>query len=368
MKLRSLLYIALAATSLSAAAQSVITPAEAAAILNDKLQQTFAVDTLTDGEHEFNIDSIRVAIVTTKKGKIAAARQKLFSQPMLESPYGGSLRYVEEAALYSAFGVQNPRFDKIKFITGTWLDITPGCEIQISVPDRNEIQVAWLTDSTETALLFPTQYQDIIGGDRANIENDFISLLKNSDIIPRTIVHPDTTRLLQSDSLTWVLPGTQYNLPEVNNNLYFISSADSVFTPVNSNGKPYETIANMLVGAVPDSCEATVELVAVKHKFGDLETVTVPLEKLIALAVEQGCRPFCGIEETTNGTVTATLFLYNQPQGYDHILRLSIPESQIGTNRLKMKGRISLFVPTANVQNLFEPYKEKKPDEILENN
>lgn len=368
MRLNSFILAAAIAASLTVAARSVITPAEATQQLNSKLQSVFRTDTLPDGDHLLPLDSLIKVQLSVKNGEITSARRQLFSKPMLESSYGTSLRYVEEAALYNAMSVPNPRFDKLTFIQGTWLDITPDSKVQISVPDRNEILVAWATDSIVTELTFPVQYQDIIGGDRADIENSFIDSLRTFVSRRPPIAAPDTAKLQQCDTTIWILKGTQYNLPDVNDNQYYTLNADSAFILVNSPEHPAETLANMLVASVPDSCKATVDLVAIKHKYGDKEVATVGLEQLIAFAKKQGCRTFCGIEEVNNNEITATLFLYNQPQGYDHILRLTVPTVQLGTNSVKMKGRMSLFVPTSNVQNLFEPYKAKSPDERIKFN
>lgn len=368
MKLNSIILATAIAVSLTVAARSVITPAEAQQQLNTALQSAFRTDTLPDGDHLLALDTLVKVQLSMKNGEIISARRQLFSKPMLESTYGTSLRYVEEAALYSALSVPNPRFDKLIFIQGTWLDITPGSEVQISVPDRNEILVSWSTDSTVTELTFPVQYQDIIGGDRADIENSFLDSLRTFVSRRPPVTLPDTTKLQQADSAIWILPGTQYNLPDVNDNRYYSLGTDSVFTLTNNQLRPVETLANMLVASVPDSCDVTVDLVAIKHKYGDKEVATVGLEQLIALAQKQGCRTFCGIEEIGDKEITATLFLYNQPQGYDHILRLTVPTVQLGTKSVRMKGRISLFVPTSNVQNLFEPYKAKSPDERIKFN
>lgn len=368
MKLNSILLAVTLFASVGLTARSVITPAEAEKQLNARLESKFQTDTLADGNHLLQLDSLINVRLAVKDGKVTAARRQLFSQPMLESTYGTPLRYIEEAALYNALSVPNPRFDKLTFIQGTWLDITPGSEIQISVPDRNEIQVAWITDSTTTELTFPVQYQDILGGERAEIENSFIDSLRTSVARRATVKIPEADALQPADSTIWILPGTQYNLSEVNNNLYFTAVGDSLFELVNSREHPVETLVNMLSGSVPDSCDATVELVAIKHKYGDKEVATVGLEQLIALAEKQGCRTFVGIEDVNDKEVSATVFLYNQPQGYDHILRLTVPTVQLGTRSVKMKGRMSLFVPTSNVQNIFEPYKAKSPDERIKFN
>ena len=176
MNIKNILYLILhLSLALTCQGRSVITPAEAEATLNKTLAAKFGTDTLTDGEHLFSIDSASVAIINTTGGKITSARRNLFCPDLLSTIYGPSLRYLEEAALYNALGIPNPRFDNITFTIGTWLDINTKSKLEIGVPDNNEIHVTWLADSTkETSLFFPIQYQDILGDNRTEIENKLI--------------------------------------------------------------------------------------------------------------------------------------------------------------------------------------------------
>ena len=371
MNIKNILYLILhLSLALTCQGRSVITPAEAEATLNKTLAAKFGTDTLTDGEHLFSIDSASVAIINTTGGKITSARRNLFCPDLLSTIYGPSLRYLEEAALYNALGIPNPCFDNITFTIGTWLDINTKSKLEIGVPDNNEIHVTWLADSTkETSLFFPIQYQDILGDNRTEIENKLIKKLRESRAYASSITEPDETKLQTADSIIMVLPGSHYTLPEVNANLYFIKDTSDTTThykPVYSTSYPVESLANMLVGAVPKGCEASIELTVIKHKYGEKETLQIPLAQLQSvMGLTDGCTSFWGVEEIDGGNIKGTLFFYNQLQGYDHVLRISVPIKEIGTEKVTLKGRISLYVPTSNVQNLFEPYKTKSPDERI---
>ncbi len=372
MNIKNILYlILLLSLALTCQGRSVITPAEAEATLKQTLETKLKTDTLPDGEHSLTIDTLgNIATITITEGKITEARRNLFCNRMLSKSYGASLRYLEEAALYNILGIPNPRFDNITFVKGTWLDIDPKCKVEIAVPDNNEIHVTWSADSAETTLFFPVQYQNILGGDRTEIENKLIKKFQENKAYKKSsISEPDETKLQAADSIIMVLPGSHYTLPEVNANLYFIkdtSDTTSHYKPVYSASYPVESLANMLVGAVPQECDATVELTVIKHKYGEKETLRIPLTQLLsAMESADGCTPFWGFEEIEGGSIKGTLFFYNQQQGYDHVLRISVPIKEIGTEKVTLKGRISLYVPTSNVQNLFEPYKTKSPDERI---
>ncbi len=248
MNIKNILYLILhLSLALTCQGRSVITPAEAEATLNKTLAAKFGTDTLTDGEHLFSIDSASVAIINTTGGKITSARRNLFCPDLLSTIYGPSLRYLEEAALYNALGIPNPRFDNITFTIGTWLDINTKSKLEIGVPDNNEIHVTWLADSTkETSLFFPIQYQDILGGNRTEIENKLIKKLRESRAYASSITEPDETKLQTADSIIMVLPGSHYTLPEVNANLYFIKDTSDTTThykPIYSASYPVESLA-----------------------------------------------------------------------------------------------------------------------------
>ena len=103
-----------------------------------------------------------------------------------------------------------------------------------------------------------------------------------------------------------VLPGSHYTLPEVNANLYFIKDTSDTTThykPVYSTSYPVESLANMLVGAVPKGCEASIELTVIKHKYGEKETLQIPLAQLQSvMGLTDGCTSFWGLRKLTAAT------------------------------------------------------------------
>ena len=96
----------------------------------------------------------------------------------------------------------------------------------------------------------------------------------------------------------------------------------------------------MLVGAVPKGCEASIELTVIKHKYGEKETLQIPLAQLQSvMGLTDGCTSFWGVEEIDGGNIKGTLFFYNQLQGYDHVLRISVPIKEIGTEKSYIKRK-----------------------------
>lgn len=89
------------------------------------------------------------------------------------------------------------------------------------------------------------------------------------------------------------------------------------------------------------------------------------MDRFLAYCEEEGCVPFWGVEKFHNGKLEGALFIYNQDQGYDHVLKIDCIPQEVIEGKGSITARASLFVPTNNVNNLFQPYIKKTDKERI---
>lgn len=165
------------------------------------------------------------------------------------------------------------------------------------------------------------------------------------------------------DDDKYIIPGSSYQNKNITRNIYL--TTDSVINPIWDSKFPLESIANLFI--CPNEIYRDIELnvTVLKHEYGEKENFIVALDTFLAYCEEEGCVPFWGVEKFHGGKIEGALFLYNQGQGYDHVLKIDCDPKAVIENNGSISARVSLFVPTNNVNNLFQPYIKKSDKEKI---
>lgn len=241
-------------------------------------------------------------------------------------------------------------------------NITPETSHSITNSNSRDLTVEWVTDKGNVKVSMPLNYQSIKGGSRTDIEQTFISNIKKQkkqrSMVPFNL---ETAEPYGED--TYIIPGYSYQNKDITRNIYLTN--DSVVTPIWDVNFPLESIANLFI--CPNDCYGNIELniTVLKHEYGEQERFAVSLDRFLAYCEEEGCVPFWGVEKFNNGKIEGALFLYNQGQGYDHVLKIDCEPNAVIEDKGSINARASLFVPTNNVNNLFQPYIKKTEKEKI---
>ncbi len=286
----------------------------------------------------------------------------LFSQKLKESFDRELLDYIE-SALYKRTQNNVSIDDKLSFING---HITDFRKIDTSTPctvtnyDAKELVVEWNVGEKEVTVSIPIGYDIAENLSRSEIEDGFISRLKDKKDVRRLPFEQfDSVSLEAYREKLYILPGASYQSKDITRNVFFYSDENGCLSPVWDSTMPLESISDMFIYPSDIYGDIEVELTILKHEYGAKEIVEVPLYQLLAVCEQDGCVPFWGVEKFDDGNLEGALFLYNQQRGYDHVMRIKMNPVEVinGTGRIKV--RASLFIPTNNVYNLYQPYVKK---------
>lgn len=219
------------------------------------------------------------------------------------------------------------------------------------------LTVQWNIGKTPVAIAVGERIQGPQSKSRSANERNFIAALKSS----RTTAAP--AREINADMLEpykeniYIVPGSTYQNKEISNTVYV--GSDSLMTPVWSDRYPEESMADLFCSPHAQYANVGITLKVMKHDYGQQETVSAPVARLLAVAAKEGCQPFWGIERFDGSQLVGSLFLYNHKLGYVHVLNVTCKPSDVIKGNGQITARASLYVPTNNIHNLVAPYKKK---------
>lgn len=321
------------------------------------VENTANCDTIVD------YNGFKVHIVKTG-GRVAHYGLNLFNDEVKKSMGKDILNRLENGLLNLNLS-KNKDDVSVKIVSGdlkTLKYITPETSHSITNSNSRDLTVEWVTDKGNVKVSMPLNYQSIKGGSRSDIEQTFISNIKKQKK-QRCMVPFNLGTAVPYGEDKYVIPGYSYQNKDITRNVYL--TTDSVVNPIWDANFPLESIANLFI--CPNGSYGDIELniTVLKHEYGEQERFTVALDRFLAYCEEEGCVPFWGVEKFIDGKIEGALFLYNQGQGYDHVLKIDCEPNAVIENNGSINARASLFVPTNNVNNLFQPYIKKTEKEKI---
>lgn len=312
-----------------------------------------------NGTHKINYN-VNEFTICIKDNQLTSLRVPMFNDSVRKNMNNNVLNYIEEAYAYYLLNINDDKYKEFHFIKGSWANLNSiNKEASFTLTNNNSqtYTATWNKKDSIIILTFPIRYDNINKGTRSEIENRYIDRLKHFIVKePRHIPHANISELKQIEDSIYVLPGNSYIINSVSSDSYFmINKNTNQAKYIMDANNPIRTIANMIV--IGNGFGGNLELKISKHEYGKSEVINIPLETFIQYNLANGCEIFWGLDNIDANILKGTIFCYNFNEGYDHIIRVEVNTSQLGSNKLTIKGYASLFVPTDNIQNLFQDKK-----------
>lgn len=325
-------------------------------IINEKVKDVADCDTIVTYE-DYNIHIVK------QNDRLYHVGLNLFSDDVKRSMGKDIFNRLETELLELGFANGN-RDGSIKLVSGKLRDlkkISPQTPHSITNSNSKDLLVEWETEDGSVIVSMPINYQTIKGGSRSDIEMSFIESVKKYNNSRNASFDLETAEPYGDDM--YIIPGYSYQKKDITRNIYL--TTDSAINPIWDSKFPSESIANMFI--CPNDLYKDIELnvTVLKHEYGEKEIFSVPLSQFLAYCEDEGCISFWGVEKFQDGKIEGALFLYNQSQGYDHVLKIDCVPQDIIEGNGSVTARASLFIPTNNVNNLFQPYVKKTEKEII---
>lgn len=289
---------------------------------------------------------------------------KLFHDDMKKAMDKALLERIESDLYKLAIPSKDSKGVLTKIVKGEISDfksISTDTPCSVSSTNSKYMMAEWDVNGKKLIVEIPISYETAKGSDRSRTENSMINRIKKSDG-NRNNLAIDKDNLESYGEDLFLLPGGTYYSKDITQNTYF----DSSLRPIWNTNHALESITDLFLFPSDIYGDVEVALTILKHEYGEKETITTTVNKMLAEFEKDGCVPFWGVEKLADGKLEGALFLYNQKQGYDHVLKIECNPEDIISGKGYIKARVSLFIPTNNVENLYSPYVKKSKNERID--
>lgn len=244
--------------------------------------------------------------------------------------------------------------DKVYFRNGKMSDlsqITDTMPFSINLSYRY-YEVEWKKhDKPFITIVFPAQYDLILG-----MQQDEAQQKLKETILASTQCKDSIQIPLNKDQLEdniFVSKTAYLELESFNDATYYIyNKVDSSFCPYYDVAHLDYSAANLFHDLIPD----TDYQMYVEQSVYGLKAInyTISLRQWLDYCAEWGMKVYFGIEEQREDGLMALVIAENQDLCFNHMLSVVIPDKFITDKNTVLKVRMTPYIPTHNVKNLFQ--------------
>ena len=223
--------------------------------------------------------------------------------------------------------------------------------------DDKAYEAFWYnSDDTLLHVAFPIQYELILGMPQIEIEQHL------QEYISTAIRHQETNMSeVALDSIAphvyCSAPLQQYQLPSLNNSRYYYKySEDSISLICDSAFVDY-TIANLFQDGLGKDYVMQVSQSVYGFKRLDY---SIRLSQWINYCKQEHITSYVAVEETYQDGWMVLIVAENRDLAYNHILSVLVPKTIFLKQDVTLNVKISAFIPTHNVKDLYQQYQQTK--------
>lgn len=253
---------------------------------------------------------------------------------------------------------QKLKDEKVMFVTGSMESLRTVNETtpySINRVENKYYEVSWTREdgSVMLSVAFPIQYELLLGMPQVEIANTMYDRIVGAPKCSEVLI-PDSLQLLDGNVYQSV-PLSFYQLEDVNNALYFRSEKGKYSLLVDTTFINYSA-TNVLQQM--SRCNNPVKMEQSVYGFKTL-SYTITLSQWINYCHSAGLSTYAAIEEEFDDALKILVVAESKDLGYNHLLSFVVPRNFIQQPSAEIKCKMSAFIPTHNVKNLYQQYIDK---------
>ena len=187
------------------------------------------------------------------------------------------------------------------------------------------------------------QEQNSAQGDKVALEMAFLQGLKSYSHEGSATIPGHLSRIGKS---LYVSDNGSYGTESVRN-ISFFERTGKGFAPVCGSSMPVESVTTLLTGhSTGKEYVANVLFHLYGYKTMNME---VSLNQLTGYCMSEGSVPYVGVEYSGDDSVSATLFMVNNRQGYCHTFKFEIPKSMLDNAGGSFSAEAYICTPINNL-------------------
>lgn len=314
-----------------------------------------------------NNDSIKtwkgkkVRVCTDQTGAICHIGYSLFSNDILSAyPVPTVLMFIERYALEQEFTLEGKTaaermvIDNVTMRGGGLKDlkkITANTSFSIDNIPRRQYKVQWNTSDGDLTMTFPADCQLILGGNAIELEERLQRYLPAYpvDSLRDMLLPWADSKVYQRKNMRIKDYGT-FLSPLIDSRIYLVIR-NGKWVPYRSMAGKVKAVTNMMLTGVSVK-ELPMRMVLDKYGYKS-DTLRTTLKQSLSIFRDSGCKVYVGIKTVGEREVTGTLFMYNEPLGYAHVLPFVFPVNVISGGEGVITSRLYSYIPLQNVIDEF---------------
>lgn len=272
-------------------------------------------------------------------------------------------RYFLELSCCSDYNQRNQKMqdDKFIFLLGNYPEcysLVEGTDFKLSKVNDRYYEATWSKDGTDKlSVAFPIWCELLTGMPLNEIQKTLYQSVKES---------PDSLQLIEDltdmikleDNIYGTNPVKHYELAELINRCYYLKNDSLEFSAIYDTCHFNYSIANLF--HIPNLGHGR-ELQIKQYLYGFKSmTFTVGVSEWVNYCLNEGMNVYFAVENETIENIKAVVLAENKNLGYNHLLSITVPRDFISNPTVKLSATLNAFIPTHNVRNLYQEYKDKK--------
>jgi len=276
-------------------------------------------------------------------------------------------RYIQELCQWNRGDVslsQKMRDDKFIILDGSLENLSLTNEttkFMLIRYDNKAYEASWYNgNKLLLSVAFPIQYELLLGMPQVEIEKmmqEFLTYAPQRQI--------NQTNLFELDSIGKNIYETSnsefYEIPSLNNKKYLYKDFVGQIKYISDTLQMSYTISNLFQGCLPN--DYVVQISQNIYGFNKLHYTTT-LNQWLNYCANEGLNVFVAVEEELEKSITVLIVAQNIDLGYNHVLSANIPKDFIENSRAIINVKMTAFIPTHNVKDLYEKYVKTKKKEL----
>ena len=248
--------------------------------------------------------------------------------------------------------------DKVFFRKGRVQDLyqlTDSMPVSLALVDTH-YEVSWMkADKPYVTVVFPAQYELLMGMRQSEAMEHLKDAICESEA--RKAVSSDAEGLKEKGDGVYVLELGHFVLESLKEARYYRKSDDG-FAPLFEERHKDYSAANLFQGLLPD---ADYRIYVEQSVYG-MKTVdyTITLSQWLDYCASMNFKVYFAIEEEREDGILAIVLVHSKELGFNHMLSVVIPDNFIGKPDVVLKARLTPYIPTHNVKNLYQQQTKTK--------
>lgn len=238
--------------------------------------------------------------------------------------------------------------DKVYFRKGKLQDlnhITDTMPFSITLLDKY-YEVKW---DPSVTIVFPAQYDLLLGMQK----NEALEKLKEAILAaPKRIVPKEIPKdIHQQNDGIWQSKSEFLELESLNDAIYYNKVRED-YQPVFDSDHLEYSATNLFHGLIAD---ADYRMYVEQSVYG-MKTInyTLSLHQWLNYCAQLGMKVFFAVEEQREDGLLAIVIARSREFGFNHLLSVVIPDKFVTDKNAVLKVRLSPYIPTHNVKNLYQ--------------